>query len=603
LAIKSRTFKKGDSILIQGASSSYAYMITKGSVIVSSSNKDIASLQNGDFIGEYSLLNNKPSPYSYIAQSDVELDVYDAEKLAEAMKKPELSQKIIQSLSKKIDNSPSDPSLPKSQSLTIVEEKEKAIEKKRENKTTGFIDWLLSLFSPKNKAIPSNSMINILLPVFVQDKDGKNRDFITKKLESIPGINIIKTQEIPDLLNLTPDSELNRINLMIIGEVISKSNLLKLRFVSPLKSAEYESGSISLRNSVNVRIGDSSKACDLILPITLSQSDKLNLTQAQYVTSFLPLTLKDAEKSLEIQAKQVDAESQAHNLYCHAMSCIKSANITGNMFWHNKAIETLKDALSIAERNGDLFIMASLQLGLISLHNAEKKKDMSEVFTATSSFENILDSIIGNSHPDITAIAYQKLGSACYLNSFLSGETAPLKEAISSFKEALKYYSPQSNSEKWAEVSSQLAKAYQLYGDQSRSGDAIKQAIQLFAKTLNVRSKEEKPTLWAVTQNNIGSALFMLAKYEDSQGNLEKSVKVFEAALEIYKQLKMDKSADITAKNLKRAKATLANFSGRGYLSDDDDDWKKEIMNPSDDNDDWIKALEKGDDEEFEFTT
>lgn len=104
-----KKYKKGETIVEAGEYHSYLYVLFNGKVKITrialnGKEQIIRIVGQGDFLGELSLLNNKPvDEYAYVIE-DATMCVVDGERLKQLMKKePTIAFKIMEVLSERLE--------------------------------------------------------------------------------------------------------------------------------------------------------------------------------------------------------------------------------------------------------------------------------------------------------------------------------------------------------------------------------------------------------------------------------------------------------------------------------------------------------------------
>ncbi|MGD9637867.1 MAG: Crp/Fnr family transcriptional regulator [Alphaproteobacteria bacterium] len=601
-----KEYAKGDIIFREGDISNLAYIVVQGSVDIFKKgiSDPIATIKNGDIIGEMSAIDGKPRSCSAMAKTKVILEEIKASQLKEQIEKDkDFSLSIIKSLIKRMrdtDNklsSTANNQVERINTSTNVEEKdlsaaqESSTQVKTEDNVSNF-NFMGWLFGSK-----ANSIFNLYLPSIMGDKNNQLRNQLLEFFETLDFFNANKASDCNNVTSYVKQISKKNGDILLKCEINYDSNILAVALITkhpnPYTYTNILHNSFKFYIPISAEDGNFSLLKCLIAGFVNPRSKK----QKDALAAILPSFIDDAKTSLA-SPKLHSPQLIAYNLICFGVVCFNLYNLNNDDKWLKTAIEIFQKTLSIPNNQTEISFAGNFLLAQCYSCLCNKKEYQESNMNLAVKHYNIAKTLLNSSiDAEKLAIIDSQISFICSTVGMVEGRKDDLLNSITCAKSALAYFSSQKEISKWSAVANNMAQTMQFYGNLYGDIDYIKSSIEAFELILATRDKKKNPLLWAETKNNLASSCFILGKYTNNNKDFQEAAEAFEEAANIYKTHKQEKQAHVSLRNHKLATEACAKTAAQ--KTSRDETWRLEFESKEDideipsniNEDEWSKEL------------
>ncbi|WP_417795633.1 cyclic nucleotide-binding domain-containing protein [Terasakiella pusilla] len=572
-----RKYKDGEIVFKEGDPSGSAYVIMKGAVELTKNSQHgavvLAKLKVGELFGEMGIIDGSARSATCRAIGNCALKEISPQSLMSGIQNdPDLSSKVMTKLVERLrlademlanagisSSGTAAPKPPAKQGATGTPPKKK-----------GFFS---RLFSPQKGR---EATFEILVADLFDDPDQTATlalfDNLKAMAEKLGGslINVRRTNStfafadfsdnpmVWGQVRTTAQATLKEEegDLLLWGQVRARGETIHLRMTQSLPLRSIRAGYIQPCDSVDIPSELDDVVAGYVYGCATGALIPMNQNQRDCFVGLLGPALDAARPALKKRMRELDQDEQIR-LEVGFANLLATCGLFKKMPQPLKeAEETYTKALRSLRRT-----KSTLLEGLIKRHLGYTQSAWFELGgesnlleAAIESLREASESFTRDSFPQEWAELQMMIGQLLFKKDQINGNDMALRESIAAYQSALQVYSASTAPKRWGDAKHHLARALQLLGSQHGDLDMIARSAEACREALSVRSKMHAPMLWAATQNNLGSALFMLCQKTRKPETAEAAVKAFQAAFDVYQARKAVKLAQITEKNLLRAK-------------------------------------------------
>jgi len=611
-----KKYKDGDVIFTEGNPSGSAYVIIKGSVELTKNSKHgavlLAKLKAGELFGEMGVIDGSPRSATAKASGPCALKEISPQSLINGIQNdPDLSSKVMSKLVERLriademlakaGVSPADGSgarVPARPGATGPAQKKK-----------GFFSRLFS----SNKG--REATFEILIADLFDDPDQKETQLLYETLKAMASriggglINVRRTgsafafADFSETAMVWGQARSNAQNwlkelegdLLVWGQVRAGGQTVHLRMTQAVPLRGNRAGYVQPCDGVDMPAELDEVLAGYLYGVCVAGLIPVDQAQRDAFEAVLGPALDGARAVLKKRMRELDPDEQVRLE-------VGFANLAATCGYIKKKPERLKEAEEIYNRalRGLRRSQSTVLEGLIKRHLGYTQSAWFDMGGESNLLEAAVESLreatgtfSQTAFPNEWADIQVMIGQLLFKKDQLDEDDKALRESIAAFQSALQVYSASATPRRWGDTKHHLARALQLLGSQLGDLDMIARSAEACREALAVRNKMQSPMLWAATQNNLGSALFMLCQKTRKPETAEAAVKAFQAAFDVYQARNATKLAQVTEKNLMRAKEVTLDLGAvlQPTLTSEEDGFEEthfeepegeEIIEPSD---------------------
>ncbi len=386
-------------------------------------------------------------------------------------------------------------------------------------------------------------------------------------------------------------------DLLIWGQVIKDSQVVKLRFTSPAYKVAAQGRFtfdqemlLTQKFDAELAAALAAIAAQLALPavnpgkyvgdVLIPVAEKLGKIVANLPESMRPdqrgLLLRSyalAEFTIGEQRGDSDALKRAIAAYREALKertrekvpldWAMTQNNLGNAFLRlgqresgteqlEAAITAYREALKeyTREKVPLLWAMTQNNLGTVLSTLGERNSGTEQLEAAVAAYCEALKEYTQEKVPLDWAMTQNNLGLALWRLGEREGNTERLETAVVAYREALKEYTRERVPLQWATTQNNLGLALWRLGERESGTEQLEAAVAAYREALKEYTREKVPLDWAMTQNNLGTVLWTLGERESGTEQLEAAVAAYREALKEYTREKVPLDWAMTQNNL-----------------------------------------------------
>ncbi|NVK19996.1 MAG: cyclic nucleotide-binding domain-containing protein [Methylocystaceae bacterium] len=572
-----KKYKDGEVIFKEGNPSGSAYVIIKGNVELTKNSKHgavlLAKLKAGELFGEMGVIDGSPRSATAKASGPCTLKEISPQSLMNGIQNdPDLSSKVMSKLVERLrvademlakaGVSPADGSgarTPAKPGATGTPQKKK-----------GFFSRLFG--SHKGR----EATFEILIADMFDDPDQKETQMLFETLKTMAQkiggglINVRRTgsafafADFSDSTMVWNQARNNAQNwlkelegdLLVWGQVRAGGQTVHLRMTQRLPLRNLRAGYVQPCDAVDIPAELDEVLAGYLYGVCIGALIPVDQPQRDAFEAVLGPALDGARAVLKKRMRELDSDEQVRLEVGFANLAATCGVIKKNPDRLKEAEDIYNRALRGLRRSNSMVLEGVIKRHLGYAQSAwfDMGGENNLLEAAVESLREACDTFSQAAFPQQWADLQVMIAQLLFKKDQLDEDDAALRESIASFQKALQVYSASSTPRRWGDTKHHLARALQLLGSQLGDLDMIARSAEACREALAVRNKMQSPMLWAATQNNLGSALFMLCQKTRKPETAEAAVKAFQAAFDVYQARGAVKLAQVTEKNLMRAK-------------------------------------------------
>lgn len=572
-----RKFKDGEIIFKEGDPSGSAYVIMKGAVELTKNSKHgavvLAKLKAGELFGEMGVIDGSARSATCRAIGACALKEISPQSLMSGIQNdPDMSSKVMTKLVERLrlademlanaGISPTEASTPKppaKQGATGAPPKKKGFFSRlfssQKGREATFEILLADLFDDPEQTATVQLYDSLKA---MADKLGGGLVNVRRTNSTFAFADFSDTPMVWGQVRTTAQATLKEEegDLLVWGQVRARGDVLHLRMTQSLPLRNIRAGYIQPCDAIDIPSTIDEVIAGYLYATTIAALIPLNENQRDGFVNVLDPALEAARPAVKKRLRELDQDEQirlevgfANLLATYGLFKKQPAPL-------KEAEETYTKALRALRRTN-----SNMLEGIIKRHLGYTQSAWFDLGGENNLLEAAIETLseaCETFNRDTFALEWAELqmtiAQLLFKKDQIDENDMALRHSIAAFQSALQVYSATTTPKQWGDAKHHLARALQLLGSQLGDLDMIARSAEACREALSVRNKQQVPMLWAATQNNLGSALFMLCQKTRKPETADAAVKAFQAALDIYQARNATKLAQITEKNLIRAK-------------------------------------------------